>query len=52
VIIGFQHPRRRRGAQARRSAGIQVRYYNIIYEAVDEMKAALSGMLRRSARKP
>ena len=27
------------------SAGIQVRYYNIIYDAVEEIKAALSGML-------
>ena len=27
------------------SAGVQVRYYTIIYEAVDEIKAALTGML-------
>jgi translation initiation factor IF-2 len=27
------------------SSGVQIRYYNIIYEAVDEIKAALSGML-------
>jgi translation initiation factor IF-2 len=27
------------------SAGVDVRYYNIIYEAVDEVKAALGGML-------
>ena len=25
--------------------GVEVRYYNIIYEAVEEIKAALSGML-------
>jgi translation initiation factor IF-2 len=25
--------------------GVKIRYYNIIYEAVDEVKAALSGML-------
>ncbi|TMG85312.1 MAG: translation initiation factor IF-2, partial [Betaproteobacteria bacterium] len=25
--------------------GVDIRYYNIIYEAVDEVKAALSGML-------
>ena len=45
VIIGFNT---RADATARKlieSAGIQVRYYNIIYEAVDEVKAALSGML-------
>jgi translation initiation factor IF-2 len=45
VIIGFNT---RADATARKlieSAGMQVRYYNIIYEAVDEIKAALSGML-------
>jgi translation initiation factor IF-2 len=45
VIIGFNT---RADATARKlaeSAGIQIRYYNIIYEAVDEIKAALSGML-------
>ena len=45
VIIGFNA---RADAMARKlaeSSGIQIRYYNIIYEAVDEMKAALSGML-------
>ncbi|MDH4191239.1 MAG: EF-Tu/IF-2/RF-3 family GTPase, partial [Betaproteobacteria bacterium] len=45
VIIGFNT---RADATARKlieSSGIDVRYYNIIYEAVEEMKAALSGML-------
>jgi translation initiation factor IF-2 len=45
VIIGFNA---RADATARKlieSAGIQVRYYNIIYDAVEEIKAALSGML-------
>jgi translation initiation factor IF-2 len=45
VIIGFNA---RADATARKlieSAGIQVRYYNIIYDAVEEMKGALSGML-------
>jgi translation initiation factor IF-2 len=45
VIIGFNT---RADAMARKlaeSSGIQIRYYNIIYDAVEEMKAALSGML-------
>ena len=45
IIIGFNA---RADATARKlieSAGIQVRYYNIIYDAVEEIKAALSGML-------
>jgi hypothetical protein len=28
-----------------RTFGVDIRYYNIIYDAVDEVKAALSGML-------
>lgn len=45
VIIGFNT---RADATARKlitSHGIDVRYYNVIYQAVDEIKAALSGML-------
>jgi translation initiation factor IF-2 len=45
VIIGFNS---RPDATARKliaSTGVDVRYYNVIYEAVDEVKAALSGML-------
>jgi len=45
VIIGFNT---RADAAARKlaeSLGIQIRYYNIIYDAVEEMKAALSGLL-------
>ncbi len=45
VIIGFNT---RADAAARKLAesnGVDIRYYNIIYEAVDEVKAALTGML-------
>jgi translation initiation factor IF-2 len=45
VIIGFNV---RADALARKlaeSAGVDVRYYNIIYEAVDDVKAALGGLL-------
>jgi translation initiation factor IF-2 len=45
VIIGFNV---RADAQARKLAqttGVDLRYYNIIYDAVDEIKAAMSGML-------
>lgn len=45
VVIGFHT---RADAAARKlaeSSGVDVRYYNIIYEMVDEIKAALSGML-------
>jgi translation initiation factor IF-2 len=45
VIIGFNA---RADATARKlieSSGVDVRYYNVIYDAVEEVKAALSGML-------
>lgn len=45
VLIGFNV---RADAGARKlveNLGVDVRYYNIIYEAVDEVKAALGGML-------
>ncbi len=45
AIIGFNV---RANAQARRAAeqaGIEIRYYNIIYDLVDDVKAAMSGLL-------
>ncbi len=45
VIIGFNT---RADAGARKTAegnGIDIRYYSIIYDAVDELKLAMSGML-------
>jgi translation initiation factor IF-2 len=45
VVIGFNV---RADAQARKLAennGVQIRYYDIIYNAVDDVKAALSGLL-------
>jgi translation initiation factor IF-2 len=45
VIIGFNT---RADALARKAAenfGVDIRYYNIIYEVVDVVKAAMSGML-------
>ncbi|NDP42679.1 MAG: translation initiation factor IF-2, partial [Aromatoleum sp.] len=45
VVVGFNV---RADVAARKLAahsGVDIRYYNIIYDAVDEVKAALSGML-------
>jgi len=45
VVIGFNA---RADAAARKLAehsGVDIRYYNIIYDAVDELKAAITGML-------
>jgi translation initiation factor IF-2 len=45
VIIGFNTRADAAARKAAETSGVDVRYYNIIYEAVDEIKAALSGML-------
>jgi len=45
IVIGFNV---RADANARKAAemnDVDIRYYNIIYDAVDELKAAMSGML-------
>ena len=45
VIIGFNT---RADASARKLAehlGVDIRYYNVIYDAVDEIKSAMTGML-------
>ena len=45
VILGFNT---RADASARKVAenlGVDIRYYNVIYDAVDEVRAAMTGML-------
>ncbi len=45
IVLGFNV---RADANARKAAeveGVEIRYYSIIYQLLDEMKAALSGML-------
>ncbi|RTL57911.1 MAG: translation initiation factor IF-2 [Rhodocyclaceae bacterium] len=45
VIIGFNTRADAGARKVAESFGVDIRYYNIIYDAVDEVKAALSGML-------
>ncbi len=45
VIIGFNTRADAGARKAAESVGVDIRYYNIIYDAVDDVKAALSGML-------
>ena len=50
VILGFNV---RANVQAKQSAeqqGIEIRYYNIIYDLVDDVKAAMSGLLSPTIR--
>ncbi|WP_390621560.1 translation initiation factor IF-2 [Pelistega indica] len=45
VIIGFNVRADQNAKKLAEHNGIDIRYYNIIYDAVDEVKSALSGML-------
>jgi translation initiation factor IF-2 len=45
VIIGFNVRADSAARAAMKESGVDVRYYSIIYEAIDDVKAALSGLL-------
>ena len=45
VIMGFNTRADAGARKAAENVGVDIRYYNIIYDAVDEIKAALTGML-------
>ena len=45
VIIGFNARADSTARKLIESSGVDVRYYNVIYDAVEEIKAALSGLL-------
>ena len=45
VIIGFNVRADQSARKLAEHEGIDIRYYNIIYDAVDDVKAAMSGML-------
>ena len=45
AIIGFNVRANAQAREAAEQAGIEIRYYNIIYNLVDDVKAAMSGLL-------
>ncbi|MDP4026402.1 translation initiation factor IF-2, partial [Methylobacterium sp. NEAU 140] len=45
VVIGFNVRAHKEAREAAERAGVDIRYYNIIYDLVDDIKATLSGML-------
>jgi len=45
IVIGFNTRADAAARQAIKDSGVNVRYYSIIYEAIDDVKAAISGML-------
>ncbi|MDP1626067.1 translation initiation factor IF-2 [Parvibaculum sp.] len=44
-IIGFNVRANTQARDAARQAGVEIRYYSVIYDLVDDIKAAMSGML-------
>ncbi|WP_414464433.1 translation initiation factor IF-2 [Hyphomicrobium sp. B1] len=50
VVIGFNVRANAQAKQAADTAGVEIRYYNIIYDLVDEVKAAMSGLLAPTRR--
>ncbi|MDE1172304.1 MAG: translation initiation factor IF-2 [Parvibaculaceae bacterium] len=44
-IIGFNVRANAQARDAARQAGIEIRYYSVIYDLVDDVKAAMSGLL-------
>jgi translation initiation factor IF-2 len=50
VIIGFNVRAHKEARAAAEQAGIEIRYYDIIYSLVDDVKKAMSGMLAPTLR--
>jgi len=50
VVVGFNVRANAQAKQAAEAQGIEIRYYNIIYDLVDEVKAAMSGLLAPTKR--
>jgi translation initiation factor IF-2 len=45
IIIGFNARADSKARAAAENEGIEIRYYNVIYDLIDDVRAALSGML-------
>jgi len=45
VVIGFNVRAHKEARESAENKGVEIRYYNIIYDLVDDIKATLSGML-------
>jgi translation initiation factor IF-2 len=50
AIIGFNVRAHKEAREAAEQAGIEIRYYNIIYDLVDDVKKAMSGLLAPTVR--
>jgi translation initiation factor IF-2 len=50
IIIGFNVRANKQATELAQREGIEIRYYNIIYDLVDDVKAAMSGLLKPERR--
>jgi len=50
AVVGFNVRANNQARQAARQEGIEIRYYNVIYDLVDDIKAAMSGLLAPTLR--
>jgi translation initiation factor IF-2 len=50
IIIGFNVRANKQASDLATRDGIEIRYYNIIYDLVDDVKAAMSGLLKPERR--
>jgi translation initiation factor IF-2 len=50
AIIGFNVRAHKEAREAAEGAGVEIRYYNIIYDLVDDVKKAMSGLLAPTIR--
>jgi translation initiation factor IF-2 len=50
IIVGFNVRANAQAKQAADQQGIEIRYYNIIFDLVDDVKAAMSGLLAPTKR--
>src|SRR5205823_12135276 len=46
IIIGFNVRAEGQNADVADREGVEIRYYSVIYQAIDEVEAALKGMLK------
>ncbi len=50
IIIGFNVRANKQAAELATRDGIEIRYYNIIYDLIEDVKAAMSGLLKPERR--
>jgi len=50
VVLGFNVRANNQAREASKDSGLEIRYYSVIYDLVDDIKSALSGMLSPTIR--